>query len=218
MVSENHQPTKEPEAKGRHHEQVQGGDLRLMIAEKGPPPQGWWSGSLDHVLGDCRLRDLYPQPQELNIDAGRPPQRVVLVHLMDQLPDPGIDPRPPARIARFPAPVGPKTGPLPAHDRGRLDDNERIKGLGTDPVQPGENQPIRRPQGQPCRCTAEGDHKLLAKNGILGLKSSPRLEEPGEEMEQELENIDHRLPACPDSLSKTIPDEVFGRDWLQKGL
>ena len=31
-------------------------------------------------------------------------------------------------------------------------------------------------------------------------------------MEQELENIDHRLPACPDSLSKTIPDEVFGRD------
>ncbi len=31
-------------------------------------------------------------------------------------------------------------------------------------------------------------------------------------MEQELENIDHPLPAGPDSLSKTIPDEVFGRD------
>ena len=37
-------------------------------------------------------------------------------------------------------------------------------------------------------------------------------------MEQELENIDHRLPACPDSLSKTIPDGVFGRDSLQHTL
>ena len=102
---------------------------------------------------------------------GAPPQRVVLAHLMDQRPDPGIDPRPPARIPRFPAPVGPKTGPVPAHDRGRLDDNEGVKGPGTDPVQPGENQPIRRPQAQARRGPSQGDLKLLAKNGILGLKS-----------------------------------------------
>ena len=51
VVAKYHEPIQEPETQGRHHEQVQGGDLQLMVAEKGSPTRRWRPGSLEHVLG-----------------------------------------------------------------------------------------------------------------------------------------------------------------------
>src|SRR6478752_3525790 len=56
----NHEAVQQFEANGRNHEQVHGGNVWRVVSQKGPPSLTWRSVSLDHVLGDARLRDLKP--------------------------------------------------------------------------------------------------------------------------------------------------------------
>src|SRR5712671_3203589 len=49
------------EANGRGNEQVHGGNVRRVVTQKGAPSLPGRAASLDHVLGDARLRDLKPK-------------------------------------------------------------------------------------------------------------------------------------------------------------
>jgi hypothetical protein len=61
------------EANGRDNEQVHGGDIWGMIAQESAPSLAWRPASLDHVLGDARLRDLKPELKQFAVDTRRPP-------------------------------------------------------------------------------------------------------------------------------------------------
>src|ERR1700726_546255 len=49
----NHEAVEHSEANGRDDEQIQGGNVRRVVSQKGTPPLAWWSSVLDHVLGDA---------------------------------------------------------------------------------------------------------------------------------------------------------------------
>ena len=67
----------------RSYEQVHGGNVWRMVTQKGAPALTWRPASLDHVLGDARLRDLKPELEQFAVDARRSPKRVLEAHLPD---------------------------------------------------------------------------------------------------------------------------------------
>ena len=52
----NHEAIQQLKADGRDLEQIHGGDVRRVVSQKSSPSLTWWPASLDHVLGDTRLR------------------------------------------------------------------------------------------------------------------------------------------------------------------
>jgi hypothetical protein len=103
------------EANGWDNEQIRGGDIRCMVAQKGEPPLRGWPISLDHVLGDAGLSDLKAELEQFAVDARRAPQRIVYAHPPNQRPQIGIDWRPASQGAGFPSPVPAETLAVPTH-------------------------------------------------------------------------------------------------------
>src|ERR1700731_140551 len=54
--------------------------IRRVVMQEGPPPLAGWPSSLEHVLGDARLRDLEPELEQFAVDAWRAPKRVLRAH------------------------------------------------------------------------------------------------------------------------------------------
>ena len=84
------------EANGRNNEQIHGGNVRRVVAQKGAPSLTWRPASLDHVFGDARLRDLKPELEQFAMDARRSPKRVLDAHPPDQRAQVRLDLRPPS--------------------------------------------------------------------------------------------------------------------------
>src|SRR4029077_19279322 len=55
-----HEAVEHSEANCRDNEQIHGGNLWRVVTQEGSPSLAWRPASLDHVLGDARLRDLKP--------------------------------------------------------------------------------------------------------------------------------------------------------------
>jgi len=54
-----------------NNEQVHGGNIRRVVTQEGPPSLATRPASLDHVLGDTRLRDLQPELEQFAVNAWR---------------------------------------------------------------------------------------------------------------------------------------------------
>src|ERR1035438_6338350 len=59
-----------------NNEQVHGGNVRRVVTQEGSPSLAGRPPSLDHVLGDARLRDLKPELEQFAVDARRAPKRI----------------------------------------------------------------------------------------------------------------------------------------------
>src|ERR1700737_716340 len=105
------------EADSWNNKQVHGGNVRRVITQEGPPSLAGWPPSLDHVLGDARLRDLKPELEQFAVDAWRAPKWVLHAHPPDQRAQLRLDLWPPSPSTRFPTPVAAKAGPVPTHER-----------------------------------------------------------------------------------------------------
>jgi hypothetical protein len=106
-----------------------------VIAQEGSPSLAWRPSSLDHVLGDTRLRDLEPKLENFAVDAGCAPKRVVDAHSPDQRAQFSVDLRSPSAWARLPTPVAAKAGPMPTHERLGPDDREDLQDRWKPPIQ-----------------------------------------------------------------------------------
>src|SRR6202790_1929603 len=58
-----------------NNKQCYGGNVRRVFTQEGPPSLAGWPPSLDHVLGDARLRDLKPELEQLAVNAWGAPKR-----------------------------------------------------------------------------------------------------------------------------------------------
>src|ERR1700694_5747705 len=79
-----------------NNEQVHGGNVRRVVTQEGPPSLAGRRLSLDHVLGDARLRDLKPELEQFAVDAWRAPKRIFDAHPPDQYAELRVDLRPPS--------------------------------------------------------------------------------------------------------------------------
>jgi hypothetical protein len=71
------QPIEELEADGSYNEQIDSGDVWRVIAEEGLPALRRWPAPSHHVFGDGRLGDFDAELEQLTMDTGRAPQRVL---------------------------------------------------------------------------------------------------------------------------------------------
>jgi len=85
---------KQSEADGGHNKEIDGSNVRSVIAQKGAPSLGRRPSPLDHVSGHRRLSHFEAQLQQFTVNARRSPQRVLAVHPADQGAKFLIDTRP----------------------------------------------------------------------------------------------------------------------------
>src|SRR5436190_1531244 len=80
-----------------------------MVTQEGAPSLGGRPGSLDHVLRDTGLSDFKAEFEQLAMDTGGAPQRIVSAHPSDQRAQVHVDFRPTSKGAGFPSPISPET-------------------------------------------------------------------------------------------------------------
>ena len=85
------------------------------------------AASLDHVLGDARLRDLKSELKQFTVDARRAPKWVLDAHPSDQRAQIRLNLRPPSPRTLFPTPVVAKAGSMPMHERLGADNREDLQ-------------------------------------------------------------------------------------------
>src|SRR2546430_3094069 len=73
------------ECQGWNHAEVDRRDGVRMVAQECPPSLRWRPSAPDHVFGDRGLGDLEPKLQQFTMDAWGAPQRVLLVHPLNEL-------------------------------------------------------------------------------------------------------------------------------------
>jgi hypothetical protein len=76
------------------------------------------------------LRDAKPKLEQFAVDTRRTPELVLRAHLPDQRAQFYLDLWAPSPRARFPAPITAKAGPMPTHERFRLDNRHDLQDRG----------------------------------------------------------------------------------------
>ena len=127
------------------------------------------------------------------MDARGAPQRIVLVHLPDQFAQLTADPWPSRPAARFPAPIGPKTHPMPPQDRVGLNDARQIEQVRPKPSHPYQRCPVNSTQPQTVRGPPHANIELMTEKKVLDFKLTPRLEQVGNVNANQLDETEHRI-------------------------
>src|SRR4051812_41134338 len=113
------------------------------------------------------------------MDTWGAPQRIRTAHLANERTQLGRDLRSANRVARSPAPIGPKAGTVPAHDRFRSNNRHRAKHRGEQPIKPNEQKSIHIAQMRALRYPSAKHIDLLPEDQDLGLEICPRFEKRG---------------------------------------
>src|SRR5207302_9377468 len=88
VMANNKEAVKQVEGDRRESEKIHGSDHFAMIAEKGLPAPGksWILGRSLHPAGDTSLGYIEAQHEELAVNPGSSPGRIVCHHLEDEIP------------------------------------------------------------------------------------------------------------------------------------
>jgi hypothetical protein len=152
-----------------------------------------------HVFRDRRLGDLKAEHQQLAMDPRRSPLWVFIAHPSDEIAQLATDLWPPCPPPRFPTPERRETRTMPSKDGLRLNDMRRIEQARPEPGQPHHQGPVTAAQSKAGRRTPQGNAELMAKEQVLGFKSSRRLEEVDNEHCERMQDREHRPQSCDDS-------------------
>src|SRR5664279_1296913 len=105
----------------------------------------------------------------------------------------------PSPRARLPTPITAKAGPMPTHERLRLDDREDLQNRRKPAIQLDKKPAVvvRQPDSA-LHLTPQND-QLMSENRILCLKSALRLERRGQNGQDETEQSEHGPQTLGDS-------------------
>src|ERR1017187_11025117 len=87
-------------------------------------------------------RILDAELEQLTMDPGRSPERVLKAHSSDQVTNLLIDPRSATERTGLPSPVSGEPHSVPAHDRLGFDDGYGVQDARTAAIKPNEQNPI----------------------------------------------------------------------------
>src|SRR6266567_2990951 len=126
------------------------------------------------------------------MDARRAPQWIVNAHPPDQRAQVRVDLRPTSKEAGFPTPVPAEAGPMPTHEGLGPDDRDGLEDRWKPSIQVDQEQAIPvREVDTTTRFPLQHD-QLMSERRVLCLKSALRLEQRGEQGQEEAEQRDHR--------------------------
>lgn len=122
-VVEDDKAIKQFESDRWNNDEVHRSNALLVVFEESLPGlTASIMGTLHHIPGDSRPGNFVPEQQELAVDPGRAPKRVLLTNPLNQFARLTIDSWPPATAPGFPAPIGAEALSMPAQYRCRLHD------------------------------------------------------------------------------------------------
>src|SRR5450830_475887 len=98
-----------------------------MVAQKRAPALRWWPRVAAHIAGDCRLSDLKAELEQFTMNVWSAPEQVRPAHLANERAQLSRDLRSANTVARSPTPIRSKSGAVPANDRFRPDNRNRLK-------------------------------------------------------------------------------------------
>src|SRR5258708_15575002 len=101
----------------RNHKQINRRNPLHMVAKEGLPSLQWPISPRHHVDRDRGLSDLDAELEQLAMDLGGAPKRVLQTHSSDQVAYPFADPRSATERTGPPSPVGADAHSMPTHDR-----------------------------------------------------------------------------------------------------
>src|SRR5712672_1221509 len=153
-----------------NNEQVHGGNVGRVVTQEGSPSLAGWPASLDHVLGDARLRDFKPELEQFAVDTWRAPKRIFDAHPPDRYAQLRVDLRSPSPWARFPTPVAAKAGSVPTHERLGPDDCENLPDCWKPAIQLDKEQAIMAREPDATMWPAPQDNQLMSKYRVLSFK------------------------------------------------
>ena len=125
---------------------------------------------LHHIPRDSRLSDFEAELQQLAMDAGSAPERVIQAHLIDQRPELRLDLRAPSSIPRFPSPVTAKPSSMPTNERLRPNDLKDRQDRRKPAIKLDEKQSIAVGQPNPAPALPLQHDQLLSERRDLRLE------------------------------------------------
>src|SRR5471030_1968594 len=147
-----------------------------MIAKEGLPGLQRPTLPRHHVFRHRRLGNLDAELEQLTMDLGRSPERVLKAHSSDQVANLPIDPRSATEWTGLPSPVSGEPHSVPAHDRLGPDNGYGVQGARKAAIKPNEQNPIGPTQIQ-STWRAQSKHvQLMTQNHDFGFKQRSRLE------------------------------------------
>ena len=127
------------------------------------------------------------------------PKRVCNTHVSNELTNLQRCLRSATACSRFPAPIGPEAGAMPADHRFRFEDFQSVQHARNQTIQSHKHQAANAIEGHSLRRFAPEHIELVSKNQDFRLKPCSRPEQPGQRACQQPEKIYHRERTSPDS-------------------
>src|SRR6266849_2023567 len=109
-----------------------------MIAKERLPGLRWPTSPWHHVYRDSRLGDIDAELEQLAMDAGCTPERVLKAHSSDTVAHLFSNPWSASETTGLPPPVRREALSVPTHDRFGLNDRYGSKDLRKAPIEPNE--------------------------------------------------------------------------------
>src|SRR5258706_6513838 len=122
---------------------------------------------------------------------GAPQKQILRAHLPDQRAQFNFDSRAPSSPPRFPTPIAAKAGPVPTHQRLRLDNRYDLQDRRKTSIHLDEEPAVAICEPSPAFQLTPQDNQLMPENRILRLKPALRLEWRGQHGQNETEQPDH---------------------------
>src|SRR6202165_5996986 len=108
--------------------------------------------------------------------SGAPQKQILRAHLPDQRAQFNLDSRAPSSPPRFPTPIAAKAGPVPTHQRLRLDNRYDLQDRRKTSIHLDEEPAVVVCEPSPTPHPAPQDDPLMSENRILRLKPQLRLD------------------------------------------
>jgi hypothetical protein len=110
------------------------------------------------------------------MDARCAPEGIGDAHLANELANIGCGTRSAASSSRFPAPIAPKAGAMPADYLIRFDDLQGVENVRRQRVKTSEHHPVHTQESNTSRRLAAEHVQLVPKHQILGSQVVDRLQ------------------------------------------
>jgi hypothetical protein len=162
-----------------------------MIAKEGLPRLQWSIAPRQHVDRNRGLGDLDAELEQLAMDLGSAPQRVLKAHSSDEIAHLFADLRSAPGRTGLPSPVSGKTHSMPTHDGLRPDDGYGIKDARAATVEPNEQGTVGPTQMHSTWHALPQNIELMPQHQDFGFQALSRLETVTQHADEQEADCNH---------------------------